>query len=53
MDTVVQIMTGGSQKTGKCKKTQIFYENHVFQKPLNYLSKTMLFQKKHVFQHAP
>ena len=49
MDTVVQIMTGGSPKTGKCTKTLIFHDNHVFQKQLNYLSETIVF---HLRDHA-
>ncbi len=43
METSVQIMTGGSPKTANFKKTQIYNENSVFQKPSNYLSKTMVF----------
>ncbi len=49
MDTSLQIMTWGSPKTGKYKKTQICHENRVFQESLNYLSKTMVF---HLRCHA-
>ena len=52
MDTSLQIMTWGSPKTGKCKKTQILNENRVFEKPLNYLSKNMFFHvQDQFFQH--
>ncbi len=44
---------GGRPRQETATKTQIFHENHVFQKPLNYLSKTMLFQQKNMcFQYV-
>ena len=49
MDTSLQIMTWGSPKTGKCKKTQFFHENLVFEKTLNYLSKSMVFHVQDQF----